>query len=248
MKTIIFNNFKKFKSLYLGISGGVDSALGFYLIAKHISENNLDTKLTIITAVEPQPLWSRNDKNVLKITSIIKNIFPNVNIQKNIINFLEGYNRQNRNKFPKVKKMRTMHRHIISNGDYDLGITFQSSFPKLNELKQNEDLYKSSLSVGPEDRTYTGNKIDTIRPDNAFRNKFGVNCNWWQPFLNFTKKDFAELYKQHNLMDSIFPYTASCTADSSLTNNFTKACQKCFWCKEKYWAFSMFDYPQAFNL
>ena len=97
-------------------------------------------------------------------------------------------------------------------------------------------MYKASLSVGPENRNWTGKKVDTI------------SGKWWKPFLNMTKKDFADLYEKHNLMSNLFPYTASCTGSSLQTNNFTEPCRKCFWCKEKYWAFNMYDYPEAYSL
>ena len=66
--------------------------------------------------------------------------------------------------------------------------------------------------------------------------------------IAYSKKDFANLYETHNLMSSLFPYTASCTGTSERTNNFTEPCRECFWCKEKYWAFNMYDYPEAYNL
>ena len=82
---IFEDKFKNLKSLYVCVSGGVDSALGLFLLAKHITENNLNPKITVFTAVEPQPYWARNDKNVKKIISIINDMFPNVNIENHII-------------------------------------------------------------------------------------------------------------------------------------------------------------------
>lgn len=239
---IFEDKFKNYKSLYLCISGGVDSALGLFLISKYITENNLNPKITIATAVEPQPHFARNDKNVKKIISIISDMFPNVNIENHLITFLEGYDRLTEG-YPKVTKSRTMHKNNWENGDYDLGISFVSSFPKLDEMKKDKALYERSLTVGPEDRSYTGKKDDLI--DTSGRGRGG---HWWNPFLNKTKKDFADLYEEHNLMDSLFPYTASCVGKAEKTNNFTKPCQKCFWCLEKYWAFDMYDYPQAYDL
>ena len=239
---IFEDKFKNYKSLYLCVSGGVDSALGLFLISKYITENNLNPKITIATAVEPQPHFARNDKNVKKIISIISDMFPNVNIENHLITFVEGYDRLTEG-YPKVTKSRTMHKNNWENGDYDLGISFVSSFPKLDEMKKDKALYERSLTVGPEDRSYTGKKDDLIRTIDA-----GRGAHWWQPFLNKTKKDFADLYEEHNLMDSLFPYTASCVGKAEKTNNFTKPCQKCFWCLEKYWAFNMYDYPQAYKL
>ena len=232
---IFEDKFKDYKSLYVTVSGGVDSALGLFLLAKHITENNLNTKITVATGVEPQPHYVRNDKNAKKIVSIISDMFPNVNIENHLITFLEGYDRLTEG-YPKVTRSRTMHINDWENGDYDLGIGFVSSFPKLDEMKKDKALYEKSLTVGPEDRNWTGEKNDKI------------NGKWWQPFLNKTKKDFADLYEEHNLMDSLFPYTASCVGKAETTNNFTKPCQKCFWCLEKYWAFNMYDYPEAYSL
>jgi hypothetical protein len=243
---IFEDKFKNYKSLYLCISGGADSALGLFLISKYITENNLNTKITIVTGVEPQPHFARNDKNAKKIVSIISNMFPNVNIENHLITFVEGYDRQTKN-YPKVLAFRTLHENNWKNGDYDLGISFVSSFPKLEELKKHKALYNKSLTVGPEDRSYTGKRNDLIQTDNGLQ-KMYKGKGYWKPFLNMTKKDFADLYEKHNLMDSLFPYTASCVAKAEETNNFTKPCQQCFWCLEKYWAYGMFDYPEAYNL
>ena len=38
---MIDNNLKKYKSLYLLVSGGTDSALGLFLIAKYINDNKV---------------------------------------------------------------------------------------------------------------------------------------------------------------------------------------------------------------
>ena len=134
--------------------------------------------------------------------------------------------------------------HLINNYFYqklnDTWLLWQWIF---EQMKKDKALYERSLTVGPEDRSYTGKKDDLI--DTSGRGRGG---HWWNPFLNKTKKDFADLYEEHNLMDSLFPYTASCVAKAEETNNFTKPCQQCFWCLEKYWAYGMFDYPEAYNL
>ena len=127
----------------------------------------------------------------------------------------------------------------------NLAIDFLGDFSE--ELKKHKTLYDMSLTVGPEDRSYTGKRNDLIQTDTGLQ-KMYRGKGYWKPFLNMTKKDFADLYEKHNLMDSLFPYTASCVAKAGETNNFTKPCQKCFWCLEKYWAFNMYDYPQAYDL
>ena len=240
---MIDKTLKDYKSLYLCVSGGSDSALGLYTIAKYITENKLNTKVTVVTAVEPQPHYCRNDKNAKKVLSVIQDIFPTFKVDKHIIHFLEGYNRRKDGmpqEFPKYKMVKQWHNDNWKKGDYDLGISFVSSFPRVEDM--NEPLYKKSLTIGPEDRSYTGKRNDKIRPGHR---RGGA---WWEPFLNLTKEDLADLYSKYDLMYNLFPYTASCTGDSKHTNNFTKPCQKCFWCLEKYWAFGLFDLPQAYKL
>ena len=245
---IFKDEFKDFKSLYLCVSGGSDSAIGLYLICKHITENNLNHKITIATAVEPQPHYCNNSKNAKKVVSIVSDMFPKVNINNHIIKFLEGYTRSTESElkegkisWKKVRLMNEWHNNNWEIGDYDLGVGFVSSHPKYEDLIKNKLLYNKSLDIGPEDRTWTGKKLDDFKESKR-------GGYWWLPFNNKTKGDLANYYEQHNLMSSLFPYTASCTGTSKNTNNYTEPCQKCYWCLEKYWAFGMFDYPQAYNL
>lgn len=54
------------------------------------------------------------------------------------------------------------------------------------------------------------------------------------PFINKDKKELADLYKQYNLIDTLFPMTRSCV---KVTENFDRHCGECWWCKERLWAF-----------
>lgn len=70
-------------------------------------------------------------------------------------------------------------------------------------------------------------------------NRKGVFPELWEekiytPFANKDKKELAELYKQYNLLETLFPLTRSCIA---VTNNFESHCGECWWCKERMWAF-----------
>jgi hypothetical protein len=56
----------------------------------------------------------------------------------------------------------------------------------------------------------------------------------YTPFVNKDKKELARIYQQHNLTDTLFPLTRSCVA---ITNKFDTHCGKCWWCKERIWAF-----------
>ena len=51
-----------------------------------------------------------------------------------------------------------------------------------------------------------------------------------RPFFNLDKRQIAELYKQHNLLDTLFPLTVSCITE--ITH-----CGECWFCKERIWGF-----------
>lgn len=53
------------------------------------------------------------------------------------------------------------------------------------------------------------------------------------PFTNIDKKDLADLYKQHNILETIFPLTRSCEHLSE----FEGHCKVCWWCEERNWGF-----------
>ena len=63
----------------------------------------------------------------------------------------------------------------------------------------------------------------------------------YRPFVNVDKKFVADLYKQFDLMDDLFPITMSCIGFEKETNYFTEPCKKCYWCHEKKWAFGCYD-------
>ena len=53
------------------------------------------------------------------------------------------------------------------------------------------------------------------------------------PFTNIDKKGLADLYKQYNLTDTLFPLTRSCESLEFLTEH----CGACWWCEERKWGF-----------
>ncbi len=56
---------------------------------------------------------------------------------------------------------------------------------------------------------------------------------FYMPFSNIDKKEIYNIYKELNLLDTLFPLTRSC---ESLT--LTKGhCGQCWWCEERQWAF-----------
>ena len=45
------------------------------------------------------------------------------------------------------------------------------------------------------------------------------------------------MYEKYNVLDKLFPLTASCIGFPYETDNGQKPCRNCVWCKERLWAF-----------
>lgn len=56
---------------------------------------------------------------------------------------------------------------------------------------------------------------------------------FYMPFANINKKEIYNIYKELDLLDSLFPVTRSCES-LILTKGH---CGKCWWCEERKWAF-----------
>lgn len=57
--------------------------------------------------------------------------------------------------------------------------------------------------------------------------------DWFFPFANLNKREIAELYKNNDLLETLFPLTMSCES----LENVDGHCGECWWCKERIWGF-----------
>jgi hypothetical protein len=64
----------------------------------------------------------------------------------------------------------------------------------------------------------------------------------YMPWTNLDKQDLAKIYKQHNLMDTLFPTTRSCEwtpGSHGIPDPGMEHCGKCWWCQERQWGFDL---------
>jgi len=90
------------------------------------------------------------------------------------------------------------------------------------------DFMINSLTTNPPDLL-----IDRSREQNeprSFRHSM--------PFAHVNKKFLAHFYKKYELWD-LFNMTVSCTKGGY--PKIPQPCKDCLWCKEKYWAFGVYD-------
>jgi 7-cyano-7-deazaguanine synthase in queuosine biosynthesis len=74
---------------------------------------------------------------------------------------------------------------------------------------------------------------DWERNPDQHRDLYHRNNSIYTPFHRVDKKSIAEMYKELNLLDTLFPLTRSCE-NIMLTEGH---CGECWWCEERLWGF-----------
>lgn len=86
----------------------------------------------------------------------------------------------------------------------------------------------------PSDVNFDSNNIEDRDP-RITKDEITFNGYLRQPFVNKDKKTIAQIYKDLNLMDTLFPITRSCEELGKL--EYYDHCGQCWWCKERSWGF-----------
>lgn len=229
----------------VSVSGGADSALGYYLTCKHFE--NTDMKIVPMTFWEskrPTNKWYAKD-----IVEIIKEMFPNTNHGTHEILEYNIYSLT-----PKLEKK-------IERGDWDTRVSpsspqgMRKNFAISHLVEQLVQKYGKAMQVN----SLTANppievqeKLDIIHLVETRRNKDNemLSTQRWKPspkvstykpFIHIDKKFIARQYEKYGLLQTIFPTTSSCVGHHEETEYWTKPCGECFWCYEKMWSFGTYD-------
>ena len=203
------------ETIGIWMSGGADSSMLAYLLAKQIRDFDLNIKI--------QPLSVRRGR-------------PNNPIYAgNVIDFIE--------EDLQIK----MNDHIIYypdiNDEHQREI---KEFWDRDDENFREGLFQilySGITCNPpkDDDTIPLNK-ERSRDEDADRpivSKNGIRY-YINPFFHINKKGLAKLYKEHGVLDTLFPKTFSCEGSVEETKTHTQHCKRCWWCQERYWAFGRY--------
>ena len=213
-------------NILLWVSGGLDSAAGLYLIAKHIKENKLKTKIIVAT-------WKRDQNDNPKDHH---NKLPkdwNVVHAKKVMAWVEK----------KLKLIKTQKfKHIIVNTPIRTGprIPGEEWLKVYNEYEKEYKLKDTFgfVTKNPARSIMKANSmLERDRP--AYRDNHKPRHNS-KPFQNYDKKFIFRIFEEQGLMKGLYPLTRSCEGQADVTKDFTKPCKKCWWCKEKKWAFTKY--------
>ena len=195
----------------LKISGGADSAIVCYMLAKYVMEERPDITIHPVTGIADNKLYQQKYadsvlRKVEELTGIVfgKHQYKDVTATRYILDqedFLKS-----------LYKQELFNLHFA-------GITAN---PSEDDAPQ---LYTSIKAMPTDDRSKQLIKKDNYR----------------LPLINIDKRGVAEHYTRLGVMDTLFPVTRSCEArvtDSEY--NIDKHCEVCWFCKERYWGFNRY--------
>lgn len=218
------------KSVIVKVSAGTDSVLILYYMMKFSQELSLDLKIYPFHSVNLGAHFSYSEKQARKIIEILKEMFPDVNLQP-----LEV--------FEYTKEQRADGRFV------DKNVYTDPYLAKMKERVNAECIISGSTLNMPEDLIKPCRDGSTSRHLTE-RNQYEshVDCmkshnNQEAPWINSDKKFIAAMYRQEGLMDNIYPLTESCIAFKPPVDApvYSLPCKECYWCQEKFWAFGSYD-------
>ena len=234
---IVVRNFTKFytvRKLGAWVSGGADSAFCLWYMAKCITENELwDFELIPIHGHDTARVAdSRIAANA--VVDYVKKSFPKVNIHDN---YIFQYHKDKNNKdIKKGKWHKPIEQELKKNETVHITINSFTSNPPKQDMMDG-GFYDNRQKNRDDPRAVFDEQVR----QNIHKIKHGTGVETFfdthRPFAEVDKKFLAHFYKEYNIMD-LFKLTVSCTSGYE---GEIVPCKKCFWCKEKFWAFKMYD-------
>lgn len=206
-----------YKYIVVKLSGGLDSAICFYMLCKYIKEERPDMSVIPMTHND----WKKpyQVKWAKRIIEWMKKEFSDVTIHdhetsqlEHGIDYMKG---QFRDKIAILKRLHSEGKRA------SITVHGQNMNPPL-------DVQENWEGAGPS----SSDGRDKIQ------NQWKLEWHMFRPIINLNKKEIAEIYKKFGLLDTLFNQTRSCESSSAeITQNFETHCGECWWCKEREWGF-----------
>jgi hypothetical protein len=204
------------------MSGGTDSTMSAFLLAKTIKEFNLDIKILPMSFKRDNKPW-----NLWTATYVVEKIEEILNLKKGEIFLPHNYCYFGNHEAPDFLEKMSKHTQTLKEKNIVTLI--------YNGLTKNPDPLPPELEA----------EREFIRddPTSEFIEKNPYNKEEMiisMPFLYQDKSFIASLYKKHNLIETLLPHTRSCEGLVHNTKFFNDSCGRCWWCRERTWAFSKY--------
>jgi hypothetical protein len=203
------------KRIGISMSGGADSSMLCYLVAKQIKEQELDVKIHPISAKFEVRPWSYD--HAAKAVTFIKGDLqcPEVFGQHYWFNV----------PLDECQSDEEKQKHFGHIFSFLLQNKFIDHFFSGKTMNPAQEVMDTFFDQNPQ--------LDRNNPDESNIYKSEVET---VPWGMVDKRFIIDLYKQYDLVNTLLPRTRSCEGDEYVTENFTKTCGKCWWCEEREWA------------
>ena len=210
-----------FENIGINLSAGTDSALLMFFTCRELEKKNSNQKIIPITGVHnlrPNNIW-----NAEEIVLLFKEWFPTVKWGEHQI---DRYDKDNQK--DKTRKHLEHENKLWNNKIINVLFHGRTANPPKEEAEKHNLMFQRE----------TRRDIETNTREVFFKSS---SRSFYCPFEFVNKKFVSDMYHRYNLMDELFPITASCVAYAKKTNHFSEPCKECWWCREKKWAFGMYD-------
>lgn len=205
------------KRIAVMLSGGPDSALLTYLLIKTIQQEQLDTQIFPVTAeLLKRPFNIRYSKLVLDRLADIT-----------------GYDKFGAHLIFEIPA------HLCLDDDVKISIMRENTTRFAHEYDLERYYNGQTKNPPPEVELLRQDRmLDRDTPEEDGKKLETKSVSW--PLLFTNKRGLSDLYRQHDLLETLFPYTRSCEGETEETNNHTTACERCWWCRERFWGFGTY--------
>jgi hypothetical protein len=240
------------KTFGIRVSGGFDSSLMLYLLAKSLSENNSTAVVYPMTIKK----WNTIDNEWFdaadtfayadKVIDWVRQKFPSVNIQDSLKRGAEFWwipqmvNGQDRGSYLNTQNMLSSYlnwqnvtKYLWDNPDT---ATDELLYCEYTGTTKNPSLHLTDFpgSIESHRDNLKPNAIVEGSPTVAFFDEY--YCEY-EPFRNADKRLTFWLADNLGILQDLLALTRSCEGGPLETEKFTKECGECWWCQERDWAY-----------
>ena len=216
----------KIHTVGVWMSGGADSTVLCYLLAKKIKEENLPVKLKPLT-VQKQPGVS----DFLLVTEKIKELLDAKELFEDQVVYPAPASGWIYSEYQAIYAIKN--KENIKNNEFQVlfsGIT--TNPPEEVQRRFNWGILQDVEDIRGAGKVKEKERYFTVEHESKNYEFYEI-----KPFFDLNKQAISCLYKEHNLLETLFPLTRSCEAQDLSTGH----CGKCWWCEERFWAFGRLE-------